>query len=488
MKKSLGLKARQFKSFFLCFAFVLIFSLPVSVLAATTVGNDVSVGGTLGVTGVTTLTAALVANGAVTLGDTVGDAITITGKLGTIYVSDGSNTSTLAKTSFTVGEASGYNLGKFYVDGSTGNVFATGTLAIVGATTLTGALVANGAVTLGDAAADLTTLGGYFNVMTVGDLTSTSTLTKNTLAVGAVAADVLGKFYVNSAGNVSVSSSLYAFGNVTSTGILYTTNGLIASASSTFASNLMVTGALNTSSTLQTTGGLTIYGNTTLGDSNAAGTGDTTQVYGSMAIGVAPTGNAQLFIRATSTGDNVLTRWENSSGSLLGSFSSSTNAILTGPGGQASVYNYSLLTLGSPTLLGGMLRLNSKSTNESGAIVFVDSTGAIRVQIDTNGDVGRISLGGSVTSTLTNSTLTIGQASLFNSGKFYVDGSDGSVKASGTIQTLQSTATSTIIIDSSNATPKGTCFVVKDVAGTTKYMTILTGNTIAISTTVDCRN
>jgi hypothetical protein len=119
-----------------CLAFVFSFSLSVSVLAATTVGNNVAVGGTLDVTGITTLTAALVANGAVTLGDSVGDSITITGKLGTIYVSDGSTTSTHAKNSLTLGEATNYNKGVFYVD-SSGNVSASGTLAVIGNTTLT---------------------------------------------------------------------------------------------------------------------------------------------------------------------------------------------------------------------------------------------------------------------------------------------------------------------------------------------------------------
>ena len=88
------------------------------------------------------------------------------------------------------------------------NVSVGGTLGVTGATPF------DGAVTLGDAAADLITLTGYFNTMTVGNLTSTSTLTKDTLAVGAVAADKLGKFYVNASGNVSASGTLSAVGNV----------------------------------------------------------------------------------------------------------------------------------------------------------------------------------------------------------------------------------------------------------------------------------
>ena len=98
--------------------------------------GNVSASGTMAVVGAATLTGALVANGAVTLGDSVGDSITITGKLGTIYVSDGSTTSTHAKNSLTLGEATDYNLGKFYVDPS-GNVSASGTLAVIGNATLT---------------------------------------------------------------------------------------------------------------------------------------------------------------------------------------------------------------------------------------------------------------------------------------------------------------------------------------------------------------
>lgn len=200
-KKFLGVKVRQARMLIVCLVFAFIFSLPVSVLAATTVGNNVSVGDALAVTGATTL------NGTVTLGDAVNDSITITGKLGTIYVSDGSTTSTHAKNSLTLGEASGSNLGKFYVD-SSGNVNASGTLGVVSTVTLTGALVANGAVTLGNAGDDLVTLNGYFNTLTVGDLTTTSTLTKNSLTVAAAAASQLGKFYVDSSGNVTASGTL----------------------------------------------------------------------------------------------------------------------------------------------------------------------------------------------------------------------------------------------------------------------------------------
>lgn len=129
-----------------------------------------TLGSTLAVTGVTTLTGntfvtgtlqstgAVTAYGNVTLGDTVSDSIVITGKLGTIYISNGSTTSTLTNNSLILGEITGYNLGKFSVD-SSGNLTTSGTIVITGtgATSLggnlavTGAATFNGHSTLGDA-------------------------------------------------------------------------------------------------------------------------------------------------------------------------------------------------------------------------------------------------------------------------------------------------------------------------------------------------
>ncbi|MBI4427400.1 MAG: hypothetical protein HY569_02885, partial [Candidatus Magasanikbacteria bacterium] len=142
--------------FYLLVAIIGLVLMPAVVFGATSVGNNVSVGGTLGVTGVTTLTGntfvtgtlqttgAFTAYGAVTLGDAVNDDITVSGRLGTLTISNGVNsTTTLSRTAFNLNQVlNTYDSGYFSVD-SSGNVSASGTLHAVGAATL------DGAVTLG---------------------------------------------------------------------------------------------------------------------------------------------------------------------------------------------------------------------------------------------------------------------------------------------------------------------------------------------------
>ena len=76
-----------------------------------------------------------------------------------------------------------------------------------------------------------------------------------------------GKFYVDSAGLLSTSSSIFSYGNVTSTGIIYANGGFISSASSTVSSNLQVTGSVTSSFnyglTIASSGGFVGVGTTT---------------------------------------------------------------------------------------------------------------------------------------------------------------------------------------------------------------------------------
>lgn len=117
-----------------------------------------TVGTTLGVTGATTLTGALVANGAVTLGDAVGDTITINGT--PTFAENVAMSKTLAVTgAATLGSTLAV----------TGGATLSSTLAVTGATTLTGALVANGDATLGDAATDTVTTLGKLKLCVVAD-------------------------------------------------------------------------------------------------------------------------------------------------------------------------------------------------------------------------------------------------------------------------------------------------------------------------------
>ncbi len=105
-----------------------------------------------------TVTGALVANGAVTLGDAVGDTITINGT--PTFAENVAMSKTLAVTgAATLGSTLAV----------TGGATLSSTLAVTGATTLTGALVANGDATLGDAATDTVTTLGKLKLCVVAD-------------------------------------------------------------------------------------------------------------------------------------------------------------------------------------------------------------------------------------------------------------------------------------------------------------------------------
>ncbi len=185
-------------------------------LAVTNVSStNITAGGYLTTDGTTTL------NGTVTLGDAATDFITATAYFrNTLSIGDGlSTTTTLTDESFVLGQAASFDVGKFYVD-SSGNVSASGTLKIVGATTL------NGNVTLGDAASDSITATGYFlSSITVGNgMAVTSTFGFDSIKLGSDATENLGKFYVGGNGAVTASGTIQTLQTTTSTIIIDTTD------------------------------------------------------------------------------------------------------------------------------------------------------------------------------------------------------------------------------------------------------------------------
>ncbi|MEK7508252.1 MAG: hypothetical protein AAB568_00130, partial [Patescibacteria group bacterium] len=189
------------------FAMAMVF-LPAAVSAATTIGNAVSVGTTLNVGGATVLSSTLAVTGSITPGsDNLYDigASSTQWRYGNfqqgLLIADGSNTSTLTKNSLILTQGASDILGKFYVD-SSGNVSASGTL------TATGATVLNGAVTLGDSVGDSIVVTGKLGTLKVSSGTTTSTHANNSLTLGESSSDLLGKFYVDSSGNVSASGTL----------------------------------------------------------------------------------------------------------------------------------------------------------------------------------------------------------------------------------------------------------------------------------------
>jgi hypothetical protein len=168
--------------------------------------GNATVGGTLGVTGVTTLTGALAANGGISVDTnafTVADTTGNTAIAGTLTVTGATVLNgglTMDSTAFTVAD-------------TTGNTSIGGTLGVTGVTTLTGALNANGgfavdtnAFTVADTTGNTAIAGtlGVTGTTTLGNLTIGST---KTIDVGAnkvtnvaeptVATDAATKQYVD---------------------------------------------------------------------------------------------------------------------------------------------------------------------------------------------------------------------------------------------------------------------------------------------------
>ena len=152
---------------------------------ADTTGNT-SIGGTLAVTGATTLTGGLAANGGITVDSTAFVVADTTGNVST--------TGTLTVTGATVLNGGlTMDTDKFTVADTTGNTAIGGTLAVTGNTTLTGDLAVNG----GDITTDQTTfnlvnatattlnIGGAATTVSIGAATGTLTINNaNTVITG----------------------------------------------------------------------------------------------------------------------------------------------------------------------------------------------------------------------------------------------------------------------------------------------------------------
>lgn len=239
---------------------------------------------------------------------------------------------------------------------------------------------------------------------------------------------------------------------------LSTLAGFISSASSTVKGSLNVNGALNASSSLLATGSLImnqtagtfnlgkfyvdsdgvvsasstlgVAGNSTLGDSDAAG-GDSTRVFGTLAMGLAPTGRAQLLIQATSTIAIPLSVL-GSDGTQILSAVSSTNSILSNQTTNATLQSVALLTLGNNTTLSGIARFKRSTLSASATGLELErSSGVIGSALYHDGLYMGLS-GGTATTTLKADSLIFDQTSGYNLGKFYAD-SSGNVSASGTL-------------------------------------------------------
>ena len=318
----------------------------------------------------------------------------------------------------------------------------------------------------------LTVVGGD---MYIGDGSTTSTFSKNNLILGGTTTDALGKFYVDSAGNISASGtlniaglstfanlsttgSISAGGNVTSTGILYALGGLISSASSTFSSGLNTTGnILPTNNNLVDLGAYgtafnDVYASGTaylsnLNLTNVSSTGITASSYvsstylivsspnvtstfgtGGLTVGtddfVVQQSSGNVGIGTTNPG-NVLT--------VVGSTEvretddGNTAILLSAGSGSGSI---TLRNAGATTI-----SLNGSNNTNS---YFNSSGGKVGIGTASPTDLltlykGNLSVGdGTVSSTLSANFLAIATSTANMNGLFYVN-SAGNVSASGSI-------------------------------------------------------
>lgn len=317
--------------------------------------------------------------------------------------------------SMIVNKASGYNSGKFYVD-SSGNTSVSGTLTAFGNVNF------NSGVTLGDDVADRITVTGILGTINISNgTTATTTITNNTLILGQGSGYNQGVFKIGNTGDVNAS------GTITSA------VGFVA-AGGVFATSLSDTYS------------------TTLGDSDAAD-GDWTRVYGTLAMGATPTGNAQIYLKASST-TAVPLLIQNESGGVISQFSSSSASIILN-GTQGTLQGFSVLNVGNSSGQAGVINLQNMDGSTTGLLAIYRTTSSIGAQLTS----GNLLLGsGSNTSTLTSNSLLVGQGSGYNQGVFNVD-SLGNVSASGTWQVFGAASTGGLKISASNTTTTITSLV-----------------------------
>ncbi|CAB4170832.1 hypothetical protein UFOVP909_152 [uncultured Caudovirales phage] len=226
---------------------------------------------TLAVTGITTLTGALNANGGIavdTSAFTVADTTGNTAIAGTLTVTGATVLNgglTMDSTAFTVAD-------------TTGNTSIGGTLAVTGATTLTGGLAANGGITVDSTAFVVADTTG--NVSTTGTLTVTGATVLN----GGLTMDT-DKFTVaDTTGNTAIGGTLAVTGNTTLTGDLAVNGGDITTDQTTFnlvnatATTLNIGGAATTVSIGAATGTATINNAEVVISGNLSVNGTTTTI------------------------------------------------------------------------------------------------------------------------------------------------------------------------------------------------------------------
>ena len=254
----------------------------------------------------------------------------------------------------------------------------------------------------------------------VSNGSTTSSLEYNKLVIASSTTDGLGKFYVDSSGNVSATGSLRTFGNVTSTGIIYASGGFISNASSSISSRLNVSGNISASTTL--TWGAT--GVNILGDPSSA-----TDIY--------------IKKRSNDSADALILLEQ-----LSTSFTPYT-AYYAGAGGVTSTLYTGIENSSGGYLLAGSFPYAGVINQRENHPLQFGTSNAVRMTILGNGNVGigiasssyKLNVhgagamigvsNGSTTSSLEYNKLVIASSTTNGLGKFFVD-SSGNVSASGT--------------------------------------------------------
>jgi len=240
-------------------------------------------------------------------------------------------------------------------------------------------------------------------------------------------------FGVISNGDVSTSGSLKTFGNVTSTGILYAQNGFISSASSTIGANLYMSGHIlpNVNNLYDLANLGTAWRNIYASSSVNVGDGTNSSTL---------KGNYLALGDGSSTSTFTATSWilGQIAGSDLGKFYIDSNGNMSTSGTLQSFGN---TTIGASTASATLWVYGTVTT-----------TGNIRPEHNNLYDLGGynyawrdIYASGTLrvgsTSIMDSDELTIGTASGYDQGLFYVDSSNsrGNVFASGTLALTNST-------------------------------------------------
>lgn len=157
----------------------------------------------------------------------------------------------------------------------------------------------------------------------------------------------------------------------------------------------------------------------------------TLAVFKEVGIGIAPTGNAQLYIKSTST-TAIPFQINNTDGYLIASIASSSVPYFWTPTNQQLNTTSTVgMILGDTSGLAGYIQLKGNSEYPSGGgLIITDTSNNVRGQF--GGGQLTLSSANFATSTLSSAKLMLNQKDGFDEGKFYVD-SAGKISASGSL-------------------------------------------------------